>query len=156
MDKTKNELRAEGMNAQHTTVERFKKRFDPEIYDIIESEEGSDRDCLDKVDITVINKITGEKREYDVKSSVHEDEASYTYQNGNGEKSLIFKKQFHVDLIFTLAGNKVAYMVSAAEFYKLLVDKIRNNMSQPGKYNVRSRLIWVYLSELENMAYDTF
>lgn len=160
MDKTKEEYRAEGMIAQHTTVERFRKRFDPEIYDVIESEGGSDRDCLDKVDITVINKITGEIREYDVKSSKKDEDSdtdvSYTYQNGNNEKSLIFKKQFHVDLIYTFDDNDIAYIVSAADFYKILLDRIRNNMSKPGKFNQNSRYIMVSRQEIIDMAYDTF
>lgn len=154
--KTHAEYRDEGIIAQDITANRFSKRFDPNIYDFIVSEFGSERDYMDKVDFTVINKLTGEKQEYDAKSTEKEDEITYTYQNGNNEKSLIFKKQFHVDLIFTFAGYKIAYMVHAKDFYPVLLDRIRNNRSEPSHLVPGSRFIRLTKEEIEQLAYDTF
>lgn len=146
---------SEGLKAQHTIFERFKWKTDilPR-YDIVESPEGSIQDMVDKVDITLTDKLTAKTYMFDVKSSQYTDKITYTHINSLGQPSKIYSGDFSIDLIFTFGTYNIGYFVKASEF-KNLLDKKTKEKEYAGKSKPKSKYVWFSLEEIKTLAYLT-
>ena len=158
MKKTKTDYMTEGFNAQHTIYNRLANKYKQlSRYDIIESPDGSITDMVDKIDITIIDKLNKNSypKSYDVKSTEYNDKITYTHINSLGQKSKIMKGDFTTDLIFTFGPkHNIGYFVKAEDFYKVLMNKIIADEEQKSKMHAKSKYVWFTKKEIEALAYD--
>lgn len=157
--KTQKELEfyTQGLAAQHMIFSKMKNKYaNLTRYNIEESTEGSLKDMVDKIDITVYDRANSNVvcKTYDVKSTKSPDRISYTYINSLGQRSKIFKGIYDTDLIFTFGNNNTGYIVNAEEFNRMLCEKIQNGKGTSGKYKPKSRYVMFEKNEIEAMAYD--
>lgn len=143
-----------GFIAQHVIYGRLKNHYNNiPRYLVEEAPAHSKTDMEDKIDISIIDTKSNQTLNIDVKSSLHKDKISYTHINGLGQKSKIFSGDFSIDLIFTLDDYSIGYVVKAEDFYKLLMDKLKNGQEQISLRDpAKSRFVWVYLDEIKDLA----
>lgn len=133
----------DGMAAQHKAIKELEQKYGGFGTTFIESPEGSARDMVDKVDLTVINVLLG-TREFDIKSTESKNEITYTYKNKLGQFSKIYKQEFNVDLIFVFPDESDKYLVSAKNFYIALLMKIAKGEDHAGmEFEKNSKGKWV-------------
>lgn len=156
MSQQNQDFLSEGLKAQHTIYERLTWKINGmPRYDIFESPEGSPKDLVDKIDITLIDKLTNKEYNYDVKSSQYCEKITYTHINSLGQKSKIYSGDFSIDLIFTFGTYNIGYFVRAEEFYNLLQEKIKNGKEYNSKTKINSKYVWITLEEIKALAYNT-
>ena len=146
----------EGLAAQHTIFERLKWYYDKlPRYTIEESPEGSRKDLIEKIDITVTDTLDNTEIKYDIKSTKYEDKITYTYINPLGINRKLANCDFSIDFIFTFGTYNIGYIVKAEDLYDVLQDRIRAEETYKGKTNPKSRYIWLTVDDIKNMAVGT-
>lgn len=146
----------EGLAAQHTIFERLKWYYEKlPRYSIEESPEGSLKDLVDKIDITVMDLKTNKEINFDVKSTKYDEKITYTYINPLGQNSKLADGDLSIDFIFTFGTYNIGYIVKAKDLYDILQERIKDGATFKGKNKPKSRYIWLTLNDIKNIAVGT-